>query len=153
MVAPAGKAATNNKSSGIDACCNCASGDKIVCGCSCEKVETKDTINDSVAIDGNAKSVDKVIPEKIVTEPEEKVVIPEKMVTEPEEKVTVNVEVVSEELAEDEKVETVCMICRNVVSPDEVVSCNDCKCGTYCSSLCMEKHENHAKYCDIIWRR
>ena len=43
-----------------------------------------------------------------------------------------------------------CMICRKELSTDEVISCQDCKCGKYCSPTCMEKHENHSKYCKLI---
>ena len=43
-----------------------------------------------------------------------------------------------------------CMICQKRLSESEVVSCVKCSCGKYCSDDCMNKHENHSRYCYTI---
>ena len=41
-----------------------------------------------------------------------------------------------------------CMVCK-VVSPN-LMSCEKCSCGCYCSVECMSRHENHTTYCPVI---
>ena len=33
---------------------------------------------------------------------------------------------------------------------DKLQSCERCKCGKFCSSECLNNHEDHAKYCEMI---
>ena len=42
-------------------------------------------------------------------------------------------------------------VCRNCSksSPD-MIRCSRCKCGEFCSTECLAKHENHGKYCATI---
>ena len=41
-----------------------------------------------------------------------------------------------------------CMVCRKVCQ--NLVSCEKCSCGRYCSAECMSKHVNHTEYCPVI---
>ena len=43
------------------------------------------------------------------------------------------------------------MICNQNLD-GKIISCENCSCGKYCSISCLEKHENHAKYCSLICR-
>ena len=33
---------------------------------------------------------------------------------------------------------------------DKLQSCEKCKCGKFCSAQCLNSHEDHAKYCEVI---
>ena len=41
-----------------------------------------------------------------------------------------------------------CMICTKIC--ENVISCEKCSCGCYCSENCMGEHLNHTKYCSVI---
>ena len=43
-----------------------------------------------------------------------------------------------------------CMVCCQEVSSAAILSCALCKCGSYCSVVCLAQHENHAQYCPSI---
>ena len=43
-----------------------------------------------------------------------------------------------------------CMVCCEEVPSAAVLSCARCKCGSYCSVVCLAQHDNHAQYCPSI---
>ena len=45
---------------------------------------------------------------------------------------------------------TECMMCSGEVPVDKLKSCDKCKCGRYCSAQCLNNHDSHAEYCEMI---
>ena len=43
-----------------------------------------------------------------------------------------------------------CLTCGKNVPACEVISCEKCACGKYCTSQCMKEHNNHTQYCAMI---
>ena len=53
-------------------------------------------------------------------------------------------------IAATEDITPKCMVCNARIKKGKMVSCSKCSCGKYCSDVCLQKHGDHAKYCEMI---
>ena len=43
-------------------------------------------------------------------------------------------------------------MCSGKFPVGKLKSCDKCKCGSYCSAQCMNSHDSHSEYCELICR-